>query len=225
MKHGGIIGLIIAIAGFATVIVLGVIVALGFQTQSQPFQAAADTASPTSQPLATTQDTSNTGPSRPAPPPVAGQPLTLSVPAVGLTTRIGSMRRPGSGTIDPPTSSIAYWISSYGTAGPASTNTVYIAGHTCRGKCHAVFSAFLNIPTSSTLVNKGDKVLVGTPEATYTYTVTDTALYEKTTLENQTELWKIIPGRLVLVTCFQYLGGTSSQQNFVVYAQLDPGQS
>jgi len=30
-----------------------------------------------------------------------------------------------------------------------------------------------------------------------------------------------VPGRLVLVTCFQYNGGTSSQQNFVVYATLD----
>ncbi len=223
MKRGGLIGLIIAVLGVSIVIVLGVNIILGLQTQAHPVQAA-PVAAATSEPLTTTQGgTTSTGPTRPAPPPIAGQPLTLSVPSVGLTTRVGSMRRPSSGTIDPPTFNIAYWISSYGIAGPDSTNTAYIAGHTCRG-CTAVFSPFLDIPTSSVTVHKGDKIYVGTPEGTYTYTVTSTALYDKTTIQSDAEMWKKVPRRLALVMCFQYKGGTSSQQNFVIYAQLDPGQ-
>ncbi|HEY0259969.1 MAG TPA: class F sortase [Lacisediminihabitans sp.] len=154
-------------------------------------------------------------------PPIAGQPLHLRIPAVGLDAVVGRMSaRPGS-TVDPPTPASAYWLSNYGVAGPAATNTVYIAGHTCRGRCSAVFSPLLDIPQSTTTVHPGEQIIVGTPEGDYTYTITDTELYEKVTVQQQSELWKIVPGRLVLVTCFQYNGGTSSQQNFVVYAQLD----
>ncbi len=226
MKRGGLIGLIIAIVGFATVIVLGVVVVTSLQpTQAQSLPAASASSAPASDPPpAAAQNSSARGPSRPAPPPIAGQPLTLSVPAVGLKTRVGSIRRPSTGAIDPPSESIAYWISSYGVAGPDTGNTVYIAGHTCRGKCHAVFSPFLNIPTSTYTVHPGDKVYVGTTQATYSYTVTDTELYQKATLQSEAALWQKVPNRLVLITCFQYFGGTSSQQNFVVYAQLDPGQ-
>lgn len=157
--------------------------------------------------------------------PLPGQPLSLSVPAVGLVARVGAMARPTSGDIDPPTSSAAYWISSYGTVGPGSDNTAYIAGHTCRGVgCRAVFQPFLDVPHSATTVHPGDKVTVTSPSGTWDYTVTGTQKYSKETIASDQKLWQKVPGRLVLVCCFQYQGGTSSQQNYIVYAQLDPGQ-
>ncbi|HEY0246804.1 MAG TPA: sortase [Gryllotalpicola sp.] len=169
------------------------------------------------------QTASATPPPRPLAP-VAGQPLHLRLPAIGLDVNVGSMTVPAGGSVDPPTMGSAYWLRGYGTAGAASDNTAYIAAHTCRGACHAAFSPMLDIPQSQTLVHPGDEVLVTTPQGVDHYTVTDTQLYTKATIQSQDELWKKVPGRLVLVTCFQYAGGTSSQQNFVVYAQLDTRQ-
>ena len=160
------------------------------------------------------------GPTQAPKPTVPGQPLRLQIPSVGIDTVVGRMLVVPGGVVNPPTGGSAYWLSGYGTAGPAS-NTVYIAGHTCRGKCSAVFSPLLDIPRSATTVHPGEKVFVGTPEGEYSYTITDTKLYEKVAVQQESELWKVVPGRLVLVTCFQYNGGTSSQQNFVVYATLD----
>jgi sortase (surface protein transpeptidase) len=156
--------------------------------------------------------------------PIAGQPLHLQIPSIGLDVNVGRMTVPAGGTVDPPTMGSAYWLAEYGVVGASSTNTAYIAGHTCRGACHSAFSPMLDVPKSETRVHSGDEVLVTTPQGVDHYTVTDTVLYTKTTIQQQTELWKKVPGRLVLVTCFQYAGGTSSQQNFVVYAQLDSGQ-
>lgn len=168
-------------------------------------------------------ETGEQGASRP---PITGQPLRLRIPAVGLDVTVGRMTVRAGGGVNPPTMGSAYWLTGYGVAGPTSTNTAYLAGHTCRGKgCDAAFSPVLDIPHNATTVHIGDQVIVTTPENDWTYTVTDTALYDKPSVPQQAEMWKAVPGRIVLVTCFQYAGGTSSQQNFVVYAQLDPGQA
>jgi hypothetical protein len=153
--------------------------------------------------------------------PIAGQPLRIRIPSIGLNTVVGSMSVASGGVVDPPTPRTAYWLRNYGIAGPAATNTVYIAGHTCHGRCSAVFNPLLDIPDSATTVHTGDQVIVTTPQGDYDYTVESSALYPKTAVESEGELWRRVPGRLVLVTCFQYKGGTSSQQNYVIYAQLD----
>lgn len=152
-------------------------------------------------------------------PPVAGQPLRVRIPAIGFTATVGSMRVPANASIDPPTPGSAYWIANYGTAGPASDNTVYIAGHTYRGG-HAVFNDLLDVPHSAVTVHPGDVVVVTTPEGDYTYAITDIERYDKVAIGDASELWKRVPGRLALITCFQYNGGHESHQNLVVYAQL-----
>ena len=153
-------------------------------------------------------------------PPVDGQPLSISIPSLGLTANVGAMTVPKSGQVNPPTPGSGYWIRQYGLVGPASDNTAYIAGHTFR-KGNAVFNPLFDIPNSAVTVGEGDVLVVTAPEGSYRYIVTKTALYDKVTLGEQTEMWERVPGRLALVTCFQYNGGTSSTQNFVVYAQLD----
>lgn len=167
------------------------------------------------------QAITSTYPGGVAQPPLPAQPTRLSVPAVGLDASVGAMSVAAGGSVDPPTPGSAYWLSGSSVAGPTSTGTTYLAGHTYRGGGRAVFNPFLDIPHSRYTVHKGDRIVVGTPSGSWAYTVTDTELYLKTTVEQQTELWRNVPGRLVVVTCFQYDGGTSSQQNFVVYAQLD----
>jgi sortase (surface protein transpeptidase) len=155
------------------------------------------------------------------PDPVPGEPLHLAIPAVGLDVDVLSMSVPESRELDPPGPYRAYWISDYGTAGAASTNTTYIAGHTYRDGS-AVFNPLLDVPQSAGAVHAGDQIAVTTPEGEVDYTITSTELYDKVSVEQQDELWKQVPGRLVVVTCFQYNGGTSSSQNFVVYAQQNP---
>ncbi|WP_202565841.1 class F sortase [Agreia sp. COWG] len=158
-----------------------------------------------------------------APQPVAGQPLRIRIPAVGLDAEVRAMGVPESRELDPPGPYRAYWISDFGVAGAASTNTTYIAGHTYRDGS-AVFNPLLDVPQSAGAVSAGESIVVTTPGGDASYTITSTELYDKSSIEQQTELWQQVPGRLVVVTCFQYNGGTSSTQNFVVYAQLDPGQ-
>jgi hypothetical protein len=155
------------------------------------------------------------------PDPVAGQPLHLSIAGVGLDVDVLPMSVPEDRELDPPGPYRAYWISDYGVAGPGSSNTTYIAGHTYRDGS-AVFNPLLDVPESAGAVHAGDKIEVTTPAGPVNYTITSTELYDKVSVQQQAELWKQVPGRLVLVTCFQYNGGTSSSQNFVVYAQLDP---
>ncbi|KJC63589.1 hypothetical protein TZ00_13725 [Agreia bicolorata] len=159
-----------------------------------------------------------------APDPIPGQPLRIQIQAVGLDADVRAMGVPESRELDPPGPYRAYWISDYGVAGPASTNTTYLAGHTYRDGS-AVFNPLLDVPQSAGAVSPGESIVITTPEGDVSYTIESTELYDKTSVEQQTKLWEQVPGRLVVVTCFQYNGGTSSSQNFVVYAQLDPGQA
>ncbi|MFB2554209.1 class F sortase [Herbiconiux liangxiaofengii] len=152
-------------------------------------------------------------------PPVPGQPIGLSIPAVGLSTAVRAMDVAPGGVVDPPGPTFAYWLSAYGVAGPAAGNTVYIAGHTFRGG-GAVFNPLLDVPNEQSAVAAGDAIAVETPEAVYDYVVTDVQRYDKASVDQQSELWEQVPGRLVLVTCFQYDDSQASTQNLVIFARL-----
>jgi sortase (surface protein transpeptidase) len=211
----------IILAGVAAVLLVAIVV-LRFTVWADPAAPAAGHAAapPVAEP-APGQPAVEPGPSAsatPAPVPVlADQPTRLRIPSIGLRANVGAMHV--RGPVDPPTPASAYWLSDYGTVGPAATNTAYIAGHTWRGG-NGVFNPLLHVADSSYTVHPGDTVIVDTPGGSYTYDITDVELYEKATLGDQAGLWQNVPGRLVLVTCFQYNGGTSSHQNLVVYAQL-----
>ncbi|MBF4462745.1 MULTISPECIES: class F sortase [unclassified Rathayibacter] len=153
-------------------------------------------------------------------PPVAGQPEALRIPSVGLDATVRTLSVDPGSVVDPPGPDDAYWLSDYGVAGPAATNTVYLAGHSYR-RGGAVFNPLLDPPHERSAVATGDAIEVQTPEAVYRYTVTDVQRYDKATVGSEDELWRRVPGRLVLVTCFQYDDGQASTQNLVVYASLD----
>ncbi len=155
-----------------------------------------------------------------AAPPIPGQPVALSIPSVGLTTSVRSMTVEPGGSVDPPGPRYAYWLAPYGTAGPQATNTVYIAGHTFR-RGGAVFNPLLDVAHEQSAVTVGAEIEIQTQEGVYSYTVTAVERYDKVSVDQQSELWKQVPGRLVIVTCFQYDSGQASTQNLVVFAQLD----
>ncbi|BAS10076.1 hypothetical protein AHiyo4_34980 [Arthrobacter sp. Hiyo4] len=98
------------------------------------------------------------------------------------------------GSIVPPSTLDAYWLTPYGSPGPGSTNTTYIIGHSWEDRS----SAFNNL---SDQARQGDQLSLITAEGTLTYTVTAITTENKDTLKNS-RIWAKAPGRLVLVSCY-----------------------
>ena len=151
----------------------------------------------------------------PAPSGVAA-PVRVQVPAVDLDAEVVPIAATGD-ELDPPRLDRAYWIETYGSPGPDATNTVYLAGHSIdRGA--AVFDPLFDQEQQTALVKSGDEVTITTDAGAVTYVVDETQRYPKSELANEAEVWRIVPGRLVLITCFQRNGGGQSTDNLVVYA-------
>ena len=127
---------------------------------------------------------------------------------------------PVGGVIDPPSLDRAYVIDPYGR--PGSDNTTYIAGHSWnRGE--AVFNPLLDVPTQEGTLEVGETVVLTQDGQRFTYRVTSSRRYPKGTLAEQDEVWRRVPGRLVLITCFQRNDGAASRDNLVVVAELVDG--
>lgn len=156
----------------------------------------------------------------PAPSPEPTEGLALTVPALGLRTDVGEIS-PVGGVIDPPAFDRAYRIAPYGA--PGSDNTTYIAGHSWDSG-DAVFNPLLDVGTQEATLAVGDAVEVAQDGETFSYRVSDVQRYPKGSLADVEEVWRKVPGRLVLITCFQRNDGARSRDNLVVTAELvDPG--
>ncbi len=149
-------------------------------------------------------------------------PTRVEVPSVGLAVDVLPIT-PDGGALDPPTLDEAYWIETYGAPGTASDNTVYLAGHSYDSGS-AAFNPLFDKDAQVALVEAGDEVLVSTRSGRLRYTVESTERLPKDELAGVEEVWKIVPGRLVLITCFQRNDGGASQDNLVVYASLVAGE-
>ena len=183
-----------------------------------PAAVAVPTATPTAEPAPSPTEE----PTQEASEPVDGSvPLTVEVAAVGLSAEVLPIT-PSGGELDPPTYGEAYWIEPYGAPGQEPGNTVYLAGHSAtRGG--AIFDPLFDRSSQTSRVAAGDEVVVTTGEGSWTYVVERTERYRKDRLATTDEVWSIVPGRLVLITCFQRAEGGASQDNLVVYAQLTDG--
>lgn len=98
------------------------------------------------------------------------------------------------GSIVPPHTANAYWLTPYGIPGAGSTNTTYIVGHSWEGRA----SPFNNI---SALSKPGDQLTVTTAEGPLDYKIDQITTEYKDTLKDSA-IWDKVPGRLVLITCF-----------------------
>ncbi|MBG6185537.1 MULTISPECIES: sortase [unclassified Arthrobacter] len=99
-----------------------------------------------------------------------------------------------SGTIIPPATLDAYWLTPYGTPGTGSVNTTYIVGHSWENRDSAFNRA-------SSQAKPGDLFTVTTTTGEVTYTVNSVTTHNKDTL-NTSDIWDIVPGRLILVSCY-----------------------
>lgn len=94
----------------------------------------------------------------------------------------------------PPYTEDAYWISSYGRPGQGSQNTTYITGHSWIDR-NAPFNRL------STEVEVGDPITLTTGSGSLDYVVDSVTTHDKDTLKNS-DIWNIVPNRLVLISCF-----------------------
>lgn len=99
-----------------------------------------------------------------------------------------------SQSLVPPETLDGYWLTNYGTPGEGSDNTVYITGHSWQDRD----SPFNRL---SSEVEEGDSVTLTTDEGAIDYVIDSVTTHNKDTLKDS-EIWNIVPNRLVLISCF-----------------------
>lgn len=165
----------------------------------------------------------------PASPPL-GLELVRSNSGESVTFPLGSpMQTNANNEIIPDGLDAARWVNDpdMGAPGSDAERTVYIAGHTSPRRS-AVFNPLYDRASGTSYVLPGDEFRVAT-EATAAqglpplrYVVEQVLDLPKGVVaeDAKSEVWRIVPGRLVIITCFQNPDGTPSKDNFVVIAQL-----
>ncbi|MHA7277232.1 class F sortase [Arthrobacter sp. HLT1-21] len=134
----------------------------------------------------------------PAPEPGASAPGWLTVDAADIDMQIlpltPSAADLSSQSIVPPLTVDAYWLTSFGTPGLASEDTTYITGHSWEGR-DAPFNRL------STEAEVGDSIVLTTETGVLDYVIDSVTTHDKNTLKDS-EIWDIVPNRLVLISCY-----------------------
>lgn len=141
----------------------------------------------------------------------------LSIPAVGLSTKIGpqGLRQ---GKVNPAPGEVI-WFTGYDRVRPGAIGTSVIAGHVISSGKADSFAALEQLA-------KGDGVVVTYPGgAKLRFEVTATDVVDKNELTTRTEVWgtNTDTRRIVLVTCDDVLGFREDghrKANFVAVAEL-----
>lgn len=154
----------------------------------------------------------------------ASAPLHLSVPRVGIDGDISAYTQAemdaNSGGVEPPTLSAISWDVTIpgGQAGSNSTNTVYLYGHSWVEP--AVFNNVKDM-------QPGDEAIVTTANGSLRYVAQQKLTVSKSDFSSNQELTKVVPGRLVITSCYRPVGydpNSATVQNVVVILQLVEGQ-
>lgn len=164
-------------------------------------------ASPTTAPTAVPATSAPASPtpspvtSAPAPPsalPPASAPNALiiesadiNVPVLPLTPTEADL---AAQSLVPPETLDGYWLTNYGAPGEGSKDTVYITGHSWEGR----ESPFNRLSSD---VEVGDSVTLTTAEGEIDYVVDTITTHNKDTLKDS-DIWDIVPNRLVLISCY-----------------------
>ncbi|MEV6272630.1 class F sortase [Kribbella sp. NPDC051936] len=142
--------------------------------------------------------------------PQPGDPIRVSVPRLGVSARVLSIRA-RSGTLVPPSNPLLVGWWSDGARPGAAKGSAIITGHTV----HTGGGAFDDLDR----LTAGDTVSVTTRRGAISYVVTTVTVYRKRALAKAASkvFDQSVPGRLVLVTCEDW-DGTSYLSNAVVVA-------
>lgn len=187
------------------------------ETLPAPAPASLATASPSSPPAAvpTSVPTTSPSPTTPAFPAPAATPTVAppkppapAVPAASAPTRIDYPSAAASvtihpltptaddlasGSVEPPETKDAYYLTEYGQPGAGSEDTTYIVAHRWVG----ADSPFNHIGEDA---KTGDTFTLTTATGAITYRVSSVSAYSKDTLHTA-PIWGMNPGRVVIITC------------------------
>lgn len=94
----------------------------------------------------------------------------------------------------PPDTLDGYWLTPYGMPGEGSENTTYITGHSWEDR-----DAPFNRLSDPGLV--GSEIELETGTGTLEYVVDSVVTHDKNTLKDS-DIWRIVPDRLVIVSCY-----------------------
>ncbi len=140
----------------------------------------------------------------------------IAIPEIGFSVPVSLTSVAPQGYIDPPGFDRVYRVSDRGVQpGVNADDTTYLACHT-HSKRDASFAP---CNTLQDHVSPGQRVIVTTDAGTVTYQITSVRKIDKDKLADDQEVWAYDAGRLVWITCFYYTG-TTSQYNFVIFANL-----
>lgn len=150
--------------------------------------AAPPTAAPTGTPSAAAT------PDRPA----AAAPVRLSVEDARFDVTVlpltPSEQELATELLVPPDTLDGYWLTPYGMPGEGSENTTYITGHSWEDR-----DAPFNRLSDPGLV--GSEIELETGSGTLEYVVDSVVTHDKNTLKDS-DIWRIVPDRLVIVSCY-----------------------
>lgn len=150
--------------------------------------------------------------------PSSARPTLLRVPSIGFEARIREDATPPGDVVTPETYDDVSWLSAYGMPGGAATNTVYLAGHSS-GVGATVFDALLTSRGTARDLS-GETVIVQTKAGPVTYRFDGPArYYAKNQIARAADVWRVVPGRLLIVTCDQ----SRDDRNIVFTASLVSG--
>ena len=184
---------------FLALLVLGIQLFAG-SGGATPTTTAPTIAAPASAPATSSQspspEASTPAPEVTLPPASAPQKLSIesadiSVPVLPLAPTDADL---AAQSLVPPETLGGYWLTNYGAPGEGSENTVYITGHSWEDRD----SPFNRL---SSEVEVGDYVVLTTVEGKINYVVDSVTTHNKDTLKNS-DIWNIVPNRLVLISCY-----------------------
>ncbi|MGO1392772.1 class F sortase [Agrococcus casei] len=151
----------------------------------------------------------------------AAQPVSVTVPVVGLETEVDVQPPAVEGVLTPPEADTATWLDDRGLAGADSSDTVYLLGHSAQYGGGA-FDPLVDREQLKSTVMPGDEIVVETAEGAVVYQVVSTEFYGSAELSSIPKVWGESAGRLVLVTCLFDADGNRIEQNLVVFARIAP---
>ncbi|WP_240720296.1 class F sortase [Pseudarthrobacter sp. NamB4] len=115
----------------------------------------------------------------------------IKVPVLPLTPTESDL---ATQSLVPPETLDGYWLTNYGTPGAESDNTVYITGHSWENRD----SPFNRLSSD---VEVGNTVTLTTDQGTIDYVVDTVTTHNKDSLKDS-DIWNIVPNRLVLISCY-----------------------
>ncbi len=128
----------------------------------------------------------------------ASAPQRLIVESAGIDVAVVPLtptaEDQASQSLVPPFTLDGYWLTTYGKPGLGSRDTTYITGHSWEDR-----EAPFNLLSTATEV--GDEVLLHTQTGEQRFVVDSITTYDKDTLKDS-EIWEIVPNRLVLISCY-----------------------